>query len=276
MNWARTACTDLAWAGIRRGAAALGWLAILFLAGCAVAPPQRPAPGNFTPLAEDARVWHEPGGGGYGREVAALLDGALARVEAVHGLPFPRPPRVFVCDTEACFAGLVPTRGYTAAVLPGEVLVLSPRLYLEENARLPGILAHELSHLHLGQRLGHYTADLPIWFHEGLASLVAEGGGAEYSSDAEACDAWDMGRRVDFSRLDSPEKRHRPADFKVSVHQFYRQSWRFMEYLRRRDAAAFTQLLLAVQAGEALTAAVANAYNADLERLSLEFEFDSR
>lgn len=246
------------------------------LAGCAALPPPAPPPDGFAPLAKDGRVWHQPDGQGFAEEVAGLLDGAVERVEAVHGLPFLRPPRVLVCVTPECFRSLVATPGYTAAVLPGEILVLSPRLDLEENARLPGILAHELSHLHLGQRLGHYTPSLPIWFHEGLASLVAEGGGAEYSSDEEACAAWDAGRRVDFARLDSPARRHRAADFRVSIHQFYRQSWRFMQYLRRRDSPAFTGMLRAIQEGVDLTIAVANAYNADLERLSREFDFASR
>lgn len=248
----------------------------LALAGCAAVSPQGPLPEGFTPLPNDGRVWHPPGGQSYAEEVAGLLDEAVERVETVHGLPFLRPPRVLVCMTPECFRGLVATPGYTAVVLPGEILALSPKLDLEENARLPGILAHELSHLHLGQRLGHYTPSLPVWFHEGLASLAAGGGGAEFSSDEEACAAWDAGRRVDFARLDTPVKRHRAADFKVSIHQFYRQSWRFMEYLRRRDPPAFAGMLRAIQAGVDLTVAVANAYNADLERLSGEFDFDSR
>ena len=81
---------------------------------------------------------------------------------------------------------------------------------------------------------------------------------------------------MDFARLDSPGKRSRAEDYKLSVHQFYRQSWRFLQYLRRRDASAFARLMRGVQAGEGLTSAVANAYNAGLEQLSLEFEFDSR
>jgi hypothetical protein len=247
----------------------------LILAGCAT-PRQAASPQGFTRLANDDRVWHEVGGQAYAEEVARLLGPAMAKVETVHGLPFQRPPRVFVCASRPCFTQLVPTPGYTAAVLPGEVLALSPRLDLEENERLPGILAHELSHLHLGQRLGHYSAALPVWFHEGLASLVADGGGAEFSSDEEACDAWDAGRHIDFAQLDTPTKRHRAVDFKTSIHQFYRQSWRFLQYLKRRDPNGFAGMLQAIQSGVAFTAAVTDAYHISLEQLGLEFEFDSR
>jgi hypothetical protein len=257
-----------------------GWLIwgllTQLLHGCATGPTQGYQATAFLPLEHEPRVWYEPGGLAYAQEVSALLDKAVSRVEMVHGQPFLRPPSIRVCDSMACFRALVPTPGYTAAVIPGEILVLSPKLYLEENERLSGILVHELSHLHLGQRLGHYTMQLPVWFHEGLASLVAEGSGAEYSSDDEACASWDAGRRVDFAQPDSPGMRRRASDFKLSIHQFYRQSWRFLQYLQRRDGAAFATLLREIQAGRALTIAVISAYNASLEQLTLEFEFDSR
>ena len=254
----------------------LALLAILLsLAGCA-STYQKAAPDPFSPLPGDPRVRHEAQGEPYAQEVSQLLDQAAARVEAVHGLPFLRPPRVFVCASNSCFSKLVANPGYTAAVLPGEILVLSPKLDLEEHERLPGILAHELSHLHLDQRLGHYTPALPIWFHEGLASLVAAGGGAEFSSDEDACNAWDAGRRVEFAQLDSPEKRHSAADFKVSIHQFYRQSWRFLQYLQRREPEGFARMLQRIQTGTELTVALAEAYRSSLEQLTLEFDFASR
>lgn len=247
----------------------------LVLAGCATPRHFQPEPG-LIPLADDKRVWHDADGQAYAGEVSRLLEPTIAKVEAEHGLPFLRPPNIIACAGAPCFKKRVPIPGYTAAVLPGEILALSPRLYLEENERLPAILAHELSHLHLGQRVGHYTSDLPIWFHEGLASLVADGGGAEFSSDEEACNAWDSGRRIDFAQLDSPKKRHRAADFKMSIHQFYRQSWRFLQYLKRRDAPAFGHMLRAIQGGTPFTTALADAYRVSLEQLGLEFEFDSR
>lgn len=251
-------------------------LVTLFLAGCATQPKGPGQPDGFTPLARDARVWHEATAVAYAEDVADLLDPAVNAVEALHGLPFVRPPRLFVCATQTCFKKMVSVPGYTAAVLPGEILVLSPRLDLEEHERLPGILAHELSHLHLGQRLGHYTATLPVWFHEGLASLVANGGGAEFSSDEDACNAWDSGRKIDFARLDSPAKRYQASDYKMSIHQFYRQAWRFLEYLQHRDPTGFTRMLRDIQAGKSFTTAVTDTYHTSLERLGLEFDFDNR
>lgn len=275
MPWGNPPC-------IEAPRAVLGGLLALGLAGCAAlspeAPPSQPASvarPAFEVFAPDRRVRVQAGsaeaGLAYAARVADLLDAAVARVEAVHGLPFLKPPRIDLCATPDCFGDLVPGQGFVAAVLPGGRLVLSPRLFGPEAARLPAILRHELSHLHLGQRLGHYTPWLPVWFHEGLATLVADGGGAEYASDLEAAGARNEGRRVDFTRLDVPGRRHRAADFNLDIHTFYRQSWRFVEYLQRRDPRAFAAMLGAIQNQVDITISVADAYNAGLDRLEAEF-----
>lgn len=142
-----------------------GWL----LAGCAtVDRTDAPALG-FVPLATDARIWLEHGAETYAERVGAYLDTAVLRVESLHGLAFRSPPKVQVCATPTCFTRWVKTPGLTAAVVAENRLVLSPRLHVQEAHRLSGILAYELSHLHLGQRLGRYTPWIPVWFHVGLA-----------------------------------------------------------------------------------------------------------
>ena len=76
---------------------------------------------------------------------------------------------------------------------------------------------------------------------------------------------------MDFSRLDVPGQRHRRGDFGLSIDDFNRQSWRFVEYLRIRDAAAFAAMMRAIQADTDITISVADAYNAGLERLERDF-----
>jgi hypothetical protein len=242
-----------------------GWL----LAGCATAD-RHPDPRTlgFLPHATDTRIWLEPGGESYAERVSAYLDLAVFRVESLHGLAFRSPPRVYVCATQTCFTRWVKTPGLTAAVVADNRLVLSPRLHGQEAHRLLGILTHELSHLHLGQRLGHYTPWIPVWFHEGLATLAAEGAGAEAVSDGAACDAWLSGRRVDFDRRDNPGRRHRAADFGLTIHEFYRQSWRMVEMLKAHDPVAFRQWLASLQEGADFHIAFADAYNTDLTGLA--------
>ncbi|ODU90372.1 MAG: hypothetical protein BGO61_06095 [Thiobacillus sp. 65-69] len=216
------------------------------LSGCA-ALTKTPVPEGFVPFAGDARVWVEPGHEAYGARVAAALPAAIAQVEAAHYLPFVRPPRVYVCGSAACFARWVKTPKVSAAVVPDNRLILSPRLEDPERDRLPALLAHELAHLHLGQRIGHYHSTVPVWFHEGWASLTAGGGGAEYASDVQVFEAIRAGRRVDLIVRDTPDKRHRAPASRLDVHGFYRQSMLLVGWLRTQDPVRFRQLVLAIQ-----------------------------
>ena len=218
--------------------------------GCAltVSDPRALTPlDSFAPLAGNSRVWVEPGFEAYGARVAAALPDAIARVEAAHYLPFSRPPRVYVCGTDACFKRHVRTPKLSAAVVPDNRLILSPNLDGRESHRLPALLTHELAHLHLGQRIGHYHSTLPVWFHEGWASLVADGGGADYATDAKVFEAIQAGKRVNLTARDTPGKRHRAAASRLTIFEFYRQSMLLVGWLRAQDEARFRQLVLAVQ-----------------------------
>lgn len=229
------------------------WAAILVAlqSGCALTVSDvralRPIDG-FVPLASDPRVRVEPGYEAYGERVAAALPAAIARVEAAHYLPFARTPRVHVCGTDDCFRRYVLTPRLSAAVVPDNRVILSPKLDAREKHRLPMLLTHEFAHLHLGQRIGHYHSSLPVWFHEGWASLVADGGGADYATDAEAFAAARAGRRVDLGAHDTPGKRHGAAASKLNIFEFYRQSMLLVAWLRAQDETRFRQLALAVQA----------------------------
>ena len=223
---------------------------VLGLQGCAltVSNPRALLPINsFVPLASDARVWVEPGFESYGERVAATLPDAIARVEAAHYLPFARTPRVHVCGSDACFKRYVLTPKLSAAVIPDNRLILSPNLDGREKHRLPALLTHELAHLHLGQRIGHYHSTLPVWFHEGWASLTADGGGAEYVTDAQAYAAIRDGRRVNLNARDTPDKRHRADASGLSIHEFYRQSVLLVGWLKLQDEDRFRDLVLAIQ-----------------------------
>ncbi len=235
----------------------------MLLSGCAltVSHPRALHPlENFAPLAADARVWVEPGFEAYGERVARALPQAIAAVETAHYLPFARAPRIHVCGSEACFRRYVLTPKLSAAVVPDNRLLLSPNLDGREKHRLPALLTHELAHLHLGQRIGHYHSSLPVWFHEGWASLTADGGGADYATDAQAYAAIRAGRRVNLGARDTPDKRHRAGVSRLSIFEFYRQSMLLVGWLRAQDEARFKALVLAVQDNTDFEIAFWNTY----------------
>jgi hypothetical protein len=222
----------------------------LALQGCAlgVSHPRAQLPiEGFVPLAQDPQVWVEPGYEAYGARVAAMLPAAIAQVEAAHYLPFASPPRVYVCGTDACFKRYVMTPKLSAAVVPDNRLFLSPNLNGKESGRLSALLTHELAHLHLGQRIGHFQSSLPVWFHEGWASLTANGGGAEYVSDEQTRAAIRAGRLVNLTLRDTPDVRHRAASSNLNIYEFYHQSMMLVGWLKEQDEARFRQLVLELQ-----------------------------
>jgi hypothetical protein len=225
-------------------------IGVLMLSGCAltVSHPRALLPvEGFVSSTSDPRIQVEPGFEEYGERVAGVLPQAIARVEAAHYLPFAQVPRIYVCGSEDCFRRYVQTPKLSAAVVPDNRLILSPNLDGREKHRLDPLLTHELAHLHLGQRIGHYHTALPVWFHEGWASLTAEGGGAEYATDAQAFAAIRDGRRVDLDLRDTPDQRHRAQAFRLTIHEFYRQSMLLVSWLRQQDEGRFRELALAVQ-----------------------------
>ncbi|MEO1766052.1 hypothetical protein [Thiobacter aerophilum] len=245
---------------LRLAAACLA--ASLLNLGCATQPLRSPV--SFAVLEDEPRVRFEPGAEAYARQVAALLPQAVAQVEAAHYLPFADLVMVHVCGSETCFAAHVTSRNVSGATVPDNQVFLAPRLFDRETQRLSMILAHELSHLHLGQRLGHYTHEVPVWFHEGLAALASGGGGADYASEAEARAAFAAGRAFSPATLDTPDHRHRAEDWGLSPHLFYRQAMMFLQYLKQESETRFREFLLRVQDGENFTEAFGRTYNRSL------------
>lgn len=217
---------------------------------------------QFAALAGNPQVRYEPGGQAFARRVADWLPAAMRQVEAGHHRAFRAPPVVYVCPTEACFERFVPRSfNFSAAVVYDNRLVLGPRLFRSEPQRLLPVLKHELSHLLLGQHRGHYTTSIPVWFHEGLASLVAAGGGADLVTDE---DAW---RAIQSGRHFVPDEQHRGsrrgmADrWRLPVSVFYRQAMLYLAELRERDPVAFRQLLDRLHDGEAFDLAFVQSFH---------------
>lgn len=236
------------------------WLLLPFslLAGCAsvindprmllVSDPRALQPmEGFSPMPLEPRVWFEPGAEAFAQRVASLLDRSIRKIEKEHYLSFAEPVKIYVCGTESCFKRYVLTPRLSAAVIPDNRLILSPNLNDRESWRLEPLMLHELSHLHLGQRVGHYHSNIPVWFHEGWASLTAEGGGAEFATDEQAYETAKNGKKIDLSKRDVPGMRHKAGSFDLNVHVFYRQALLLVRTLKQQDEDKFRKLALAIQ-----------------------------
>jgi hypothetical protein len=248
--------------------------AVLLAAGCAVQPHREPVAdlAGFETLAEDARVRYEPGTQDAAAHVAALLPAAIAQVEAGHYLPFAAPVTVYVCGTTACFEQRVPGASrFTAAVAYDNRLLLAPRLFEREPQRLYPVLVHELSHLHLGQRLGHYTMRIPVWFHEGLASLVAAGGGADLVSEEEARRAIAAGDYFLPDAAHDPTRRKYADHWQLRIAMFYRQSMMLLASLKSASEERFRALIESLQRRVPFDDAFTSAYGSNARDLAQQY-----
>lgn len=256
-----------------RAAIAAG--AALLFAGCAAIRIQDEGAHDLTRferLAADERVRYEPGAQHYAERVARLLPVAIAQVEEGHYRPFAVPPVVHVCGSDECFAQHVPGAArFTAAVIYENRLLLAPRLFEREPERLHPILVHELSHLHLGQSLGHYTMGIPVWFHEGLASLVASGGGADLVSEEDARRAIAAGEHFLPDGAHDNTGRKNAGQWGLKTTMFYRQSMMFLAYLKALGEDSFRRMLLELQNRARFDEAFAAIFGGGALELAREF-----
>ncbi|KAF0211540.1 MAG: hypothetical protein FD139_425 [Methylocystaceae bacterium] len=234
-------------------------------------------------FADDARIRYEPQARACAAETAALLPAAIAQIEAAHGRTFAQPPTVGVYASYENYgsANGMGDPGIAAVTRAGAAL-LSPTLCGQERDRLEGVLAHELSHVHLSgwRPLGAPRA--PQWFTEGLAVMASNGGGAEGVSIEDAAQAIRDGYRVvlderrwiDFAGLGF--EREPPRDPKLDAltqrqRLAYRQAGMFVGWLRMRDPNAFTQLLRALEAGRPFGPSFESAFGENAPQLWLRF-----
>jgi hypothetical protein len=100
------------------------------------------------------------------RQIVDVFEAANARVTDFYG-DRRSSPRLLVCLSTDCYARIGGGGERGVAVL-NRAVMLSPR------GIDTVIAAHELSHVELHRRLGSHAGQIPQWFDEGLAVLVAD------------------------------------------------------------------------------------------------------
>lgn len=197
----------------------------------------------------DPRVFYESGAEVAARVVESAMPSAVARVEAAMGGPFRIPVSVYVCASINSFVS------YGASPRAGG-LTLNHRIFVSpkpENTpeRIPRVLAHELTHLHLSQDRAFVTVHtIPVWFDEGLAVEVSGGGGAENVSEAEAWQEIASARAFLPDLYETPFRRRGARDNGLEEHMFYRQAALYVAFLRSLDASKFAAFIAALEKGE--------------------------
>jgi hypothetical protein len=234
---------------------------------------------------DDQRVHFQAGGEDCARDVAALLNEAMARVVAAQGRPFAKEPIVVIYTSYGDYGR---SNGYDdariAATARSGRILLSPALCQKDKPKLGKVLTHELSHTHLFGWRGVVAERPPSWFSEGLAVLVSDGGGAEGVEEKEAQQALKDGFAIKVAEqglwrdLNSipfekePKLKGEGADF-FSYRQnlAFREAGLFVGFLKREQPEAFAKLLTKLQDGAPFGDAFKEAYGESLGQQWLKF-----
>jgi hypothetical protein len=229
---------------------------------------------HFVSSADDNRVLMEPGAENYANEITSFIPSTIQQVEEKQYRHFVEPVRVYVCASRESFK-----KYYGADVRAGVLtkLFLSPRIFDYGDEIAKKYLMHELSHLHLQQQIGVYKMiKLPMWFKEGLATYVSNGGGAHLVSQEQAIESIRAGKCFIPNEADGIIFKKTPSDFGLEPHMFYRQSMVFITYLITKNELGFRKMLLAVESGERFPIAIRAAYHKKLEELWNEFLYEMK
>ena len=214
---------------------------------------------GFLSLKADTRIKYEDGSIKLAEEIAPYLDPAMQAVENNQGV-FKKAVVIYVTKSIDSFSSYCASK-YPSACVIGERLFISPKILKQQN-RIPAILTHELSHLQLTQDIGRwdYQTNLPVWFKEGLAVYVSNGGGAEGVTEQEAVEAIIKGKAIKPNGSGDLLFRKTASSFSLKPHTFYRQSEMYVKWLYRMSPNKFKQLFSSLEEGKILDKALSSVY----------------
>ena len=213
----------------------------------------------------------EPGSETLARSIVHLLPHAIASVEKAQFSSFAQPIEIYTYASRESFSAHSGASVDATGAVSFSRLNLSPKL-LSMPERTERTLTHELSHLNLQLRMGSMAwARLPSWFHEGLATLVSNGGGAETVSTEAAADALSHGRRFEpesSAWIIFPKS---AASYGLTPHMYYRQASRFVGFMRKSDPDAFMKMLMSIVEKVSFSHAIQSTYREDVSSIWLRF-----
>ena len=198
-------------------------------------------------------------------EIERSLPSALAKVERGHQHTFRKEPVINVFATDQKFQEVTGYQAYrVAGVSKPDGLFLAP----QRPEQIVGVLEHELSHVLLRQWINSYRFHkTPIWFREGLATWIADGGGANAVSVEQAKLAIKTGFTFKPNQIENTFFRKGAQHWNLSHHMFYRQASLFIGFIAGNYPVAWRNLLVYVHSSMSFSKAYAMSFDVDIETL---------
>ena len=233
---------------------------------------------HFVTLAEDPRIRYELPAKENAIALKEVLSKSQQQVELVLKARFGKPLQLYVCASQNAFNDYVfLSKNVKGAVYWGKVF-LSPGAFRDDRDALAELTTHELTHYlfytHLGEKA--HLENIPLWFREGVATFVADGG-ADYTAVRDVADLMSIAEKEAYlSGATNPWfASNNPRDALTSKGtanwMLYRVGASFVHYLHDTQPVRFDKLIELLLSGTELSKAVALAYGQNIEGLRNEF-----
>ena len=231
---------------------------------------------HFLTLEEDPRIRYEELAKENALHTAQFLSKSKEQVEKILRAPFKEEITVYICATQESFNEYVFLSKNVRGAVFWEKFFLSPRAFsVGSPSRLT---AHELTHYFFNSYLGEkkHLKNIPLWFREGIAVFVANGGTSytvnsnvlERTSDEERSTI--LSGSIDFW-FTSNDPRDAVTKAGVANWMLYRAAALFVHYLHDTQPNKFNKLIERLISGESFETAIDNQYGKDQQSLLEDF-----
>ncbi len=231
---------------------------------------------QFLVLEQDARINYEAQAKDNALVLRTVLDSSQKAVEDALGAAFSKPIEVYVCASQEVFNEYVfLSRNVRGAVYWGK-LFLSPGAF--NRGSLAELTTHELTHYlfftHLGEKA--HIEGIPLWFREGIAVYVANGG-ARYTKDRAVSSVMRNDERTAYlsGRVNfwfhSKDPRDAVTKSGVPDLLLYNVGALFVHFMHDSEPVKFDKLIQLLLSGTEFDQALQVSYARNTESLLQEF-----
>jgi hypothetical protein len=219
------------------------------------------SPNNYTKIGKYVQIENKSDER-FGNEICNVLPHLIDSVENKLLHKFVNPPIIYVCNSNQSFCKYSGSKypGPRARALADKVFI-SPRLNGSKDWN--EIVYHELSHALLYQCIvAYHYIKIPVWFHEGLATYISNGGGSGNITDNMAI-------------LDILKGNHfYPKSFNnntIPAWMKYRQAMLFVKFMKEGKEKEFEKLLTAIFNKKSFSKSIETSYGMKVSKLWIEF-----
>ena len=234
---------------------------------------------SFIALSADPRIRYEENSKDNAIAVQKILQQSQDSVEHLLKSKFKKRIEVYVCASQETFNEYVfLSTNVRGAVYWGK-LFLSPGAFSGDQTSLTELATHELTHYlfytHLGEKAS--IENMPLWFREGLAVFVANGGAA-YTHEKDVFHQFSLEEKEAFQSgsVDYWFNTEDPRDAVIKTGRvnwiFYRVSALFIHYLHDSQSENFENLITLLLSGTKFNRAVELSYKRTIDSLLEEFQ----